>query len=268
MGNKHRYSAISRANGLGREKYDIDDCRTPQGIFDEINKMYSFTLDVCASSQNTKCERYYNKEADGLNQLWTGVVWMSPPFSNKQTPLWLKKAIKETENNPDLIVWAFVRDGNTRWLEYTLQSSMIMEYCKVMPEVRFDNPRNVNIRHPMCLLRFGGEGLYLYSELCKSKRGGPNWIDSEYRITGVGRGRRRRARRQRSRRQSRKLRLSKIDKSPNKELYITRLKEGMSYPALEKLAKSNGENISHQSFFRYYHKHYDKIMNSNPTFIY
>lgn len=176
-GNNHRYSATSRAIGCGQEKYDMDDCRTPQGIFNAIDNMYHFTLDVCANEDNTKCDMYYDKEINGLSQPWFDRVWLAPPFSNRQVTQWLTKAVYETTINDDTVVWALVRNGATRWLKK--YRDLAMEYCILTPEVQFDNPRNKNISHPMCLLRFGGMGPRVVSFLSKDTRT-RNWNDTTY----------------------------------------------------------------------------------------
>lgn len=43
---------------------------TPQDLFDKLNEEFHFTLDVCATEKNHKCERYFTPEQDGLSQNW------------------------------------------------------------------------------------------------------------------------------------------------------------------------------------------------------
>lgn len=45
---------------------------TPQDLFDELNKEFSFNLDPCALPENAKCEKYFTPEIDGLTQCWGG----------------------------------------------------------------------------------------------------------------------------------------------------------------------------------------------------
>jgi phage N-6-adenine-methyltransferase len=53
---------------------------TPQGVFDELNKEFNFTLDPCATHENAKCQRHFTKEDDGLSQDWgKETVFMNPP---------------------------------------------------------------------------------------------------------------------------------------------------------------------------------------------
>lgn len=74
-----------------------DEWATPQDFFDELNKEFSFTLDVCATDENTKVKgRYFTKEHDGLSQSWNGeLVWCNPPYG-RQIGKWVEKASKAT----------------------------------------------------------------------------------------------------------------------------------------------------------------------------
>ena len=57
-----------------------DNWATPQWLFDKLNAIYDFDLDVCANSENAKFWRYYSPDDDGLKQTWTGRIWMNPPY--------------------------------------------------------------------------------------------------------------------------------------------------------------------------------------------
>lgn len=71
---------------------------TPQDLFDKLSMEYGgFTLDVCATEQNKKCEKYFNKEIDGLEQSWQGeVCWMNPPYG-REIGEWIKKRTKKVQ---------------------------------------------------------------------------------------------------------------------------------------------------------------------------
>ena len=64
---------------------------TPQEFFDELDKEFHFTLDVCATAENAKFARYYTKEQDGLHQPWDGVCWCNPPYG-REIGKWVKRA--------------------------------------------------------------------------------------------------------------------------------------------------------------------------------
>lgn len=65
---------------------------TPQDLFDRLNAMHGFTLDVCALPENAKCAKYFTPEVDGLKQDWSGeVCWMNPPYG-REIGRWIAKA--------------------------------------------------------------------------------------------------------------------------------------------------------------------------------
>lgn len=69
-----------------------DDWATPQAFFEELDKEFSFTLDVCAVSQNAKCKRFITPETDGLQVGWNNeIIWMNPPYG-REIGKWVKKA--------------------------------------------------------------------------------------------------------------------------------------------------------------------------------
>jgi phage N-6-adenine-methyltransferase len=69
-----------------------DEWPTPQKFFDELNAEFHFELDVCATSENAKCPRYFTKADDGLSQTWDGVCWMNPHYG-RQIVAWVKKSV-------------------------------------------------------------------------------------------------------------------------------------------------------------------------------
>lgn len=73
---------------------DVDDRATPPTDFGPINDEFGFTVDVAAAAHNTKCDRFYTREQDGLAQSWAGeTVWCNPPFSDLAP--WIRKAWAE-----------------------------------------------------------------------------------------------------------------------------------------------------------------------------
>lgn len=70
-----------------------DDWETPKELFEEWNKEFGFTVDVCASEVNCKIKNYYSKEQNGLEQEWKGIAWCNPPYGRK-VGKWVKKRAK------------------------------------------------------------------------------------------------------------------------------------------------------------------------------
>ena len=72
-----------------------EDWETPQKLFDELDKVHHFTLDPCATPENTKCKKYYTKEDDGLSKSWQGEkVFCNPPYG-RNIKDWVKKCAEE-----------------------------------------------------------------------------------------------------------------------------------------------------------------------------
>lgn len=65
---------------------------TPQDLFDSLNKIHGFTLDVCAISGNAKCKKFLTPEMNGLMCDWhDNICWMNPPYG-REIGKWVKKA--------------------------------------------------------------------------------------------------------------------------------------------------------------------------------
>jgi site-specific DNA-methyltransferase (adenine-specific) len=56
---------------------------TPQALFDELDTVFRFQLDVCAAADNRKVKSYFSKTDDGLAQQWTKCNWMIHPMDAK-----------------------------------------------------------------------------------------------------------------------------------------------------------------------------------------
>ena len=80
----------------------VDDRATTWEDFTPLDRRFRFTIDVAASAENAKCDRFYTRDDDGLGQSWAGErVWCNPPYS--VIPPWVEKAWSEAAH-ADLIV--------------------------------------------------------------------------------------------------------------------------------------------------------------------
>ena len=72
-----------------------DEWGTPISLYVGMCKEFDVMpeLDVCATEKNTKCEKFYDKNIDGLTQEWSCDFFMNPPFSKAK--FWIKKAFEE-----------------------------------------------------------------------------------------------------------------------------------------------------------------------------
>jgi phage N-6-adenine-methyltransferase len=125
------------------------DYATPQKLFDNLNKEFSFTLDVCADESNHKCENYFSEEDNALLKDWNGVCWMNPPYDNKKN--WVIKAYKESIKNDCVVVCLIPARTNTSWWH---------DYCQ-KGEIRFIKGRPIfegmthGLPQPLAIVIFG-----------------------------------------------------------------------------------------------------------------
>lgn len=100
--------------------HNKDEWFTPQQLFDDLNDIFHFTLDPCATDENHKCFKYYTKEEDGLLQDWSDeVVWCNPPYSDLKS--WTRKCAEEGNKGTKIVLLIPART-DTRWFhEYCLQ---------------------------------------------------------------------------------------------------------------------------------------------------
>ena len=96
---------------------------TPQDIFDRYNAKYNFELDVCASAENAKCQRYFTIENDGLSQDWNGVCWMNPPYG-REIYNWMKKAYESSLNGATVVCLVPARTDTKWWHEYAMKGQI------------------------------------------------------------------------------------------------------------------------------------------------
>lgn len=86
---------------------------TPDELFGELDKIFNFALDACASRTNAKCPHYFTKGQDALRQRWNGTVWMNPPYGN-QIGAFMQKAYEESVAGATVVCLVPSRT-DTRW---------------------------------------------------------------------------------------------------------------------------------------------------------
>ena len=91
-----------------------EEWSTPQDLFDELDRMFHFTLDPCSTDENKKCEKHYTKEQDGLKQDWTGeTVFCNPPYG-RGIEQWCKKCYEHSQNGGTAVLLVHART-DTKW---------------------------------------------------------------------------------------------------------------------------------------------------------
>ena len=63
-----------------------DNFRTPQGLYEQLDRIFNFTLDAACTREDCKAPRglYHDEGVDALEISWGGErVFCNPPFSRK-----------------------------------------------------------------------------------------------------------------------------------------------------------------------------------------
>lgn len=105
---------------------ETDEWSTPQEFFEKYNAMYGFETDVCATAENAKCSRYFDKRADGLAQEWSGVCWMNPPYG-REIGKWVKKA---AESRALVCCLVPARTDTAWWHDYVIDKAQKVEFVR------------------------------------------------------------------------------------------------------------------------------------------
>jgi phage N-6-adenine-methyltransferase len=124
---------------------------TPQDFYDKYNKNYNFTLDVCASPENAKCDKFFTKEDDGLKQDWTGSCWMNPPYG-RQIKHWVKKAYESSLNGAIVVCLLPARTDTAWWHDYCIKGQI--EFIR--GRLKFGGSKN-SAPFPSAVVVFKGE---------------------------------------------------------------------------------------------------------------
>ena len=87
---------------------------TPDDLFKSIDKLFHFTLDVCATKDNTKCDNFFTIDDDALTKDWKEVCWMNPPYG-RGIYTWVEKAYTESKKHGSTIVCLLPARVDTKW---------------------------------------------------------------------------------------------------------------------------------------------------------
>jgi len=123
---------------------------TPQDLFDKLNKVFNFEIDVCAVPETAKCNIYFTPEIDGLKQKWVGNCWMNPPYGREQIK-WLEKANQE---NATIVCLIPARPDTKVWHEVIFKNAKAI--CFIKGRLKFGGSKD-SAPFPSALIVFGNE---------------------------------------------------------------------------------------------------------------
>ncbi len=110
------------ANFKDAFKSTKQDWVTPDEFFSPLQKEFSFTLDVAASINNSKCKRFFTKKDDGLSKDWKGTCWMNPPYNNKKG--WIIKAYNESKKGATVVCLVPARTNTNWWHDFCMKGEI------------------------------------------------------------------------------------------------------------------------------------------------
>ena len=126
-----------------------DNWATPQDLFDNLNDLYQFELDVCASKDNAKCKTFFTVEEDGLTQDWKGSCWMNPPYG-REIGKWMAKAYESSKNGAKVVCLVPARTDTAWWHDYAMNGKITF----IRGRLKFGNSKN-SAPFPSALVVFG-----------------------------------------------------------------------------------------------------------------
>lgn len=130
----------------------MDDWSTPPEFFKRVNDEFNFTLDVCASECNAKCEKYFTESDDGLRKEWVGICWMNPPYGRDILD-WMEKAYSSWRKGAVVVCLVPCRTDTVWWHSYVMRAPQVR---LIRGRLKFGGSKN-SAPFPCALVVFKGE---------------------------------------------------------------------------------------------------------------
>lgn len=132
-----------------------DNWETPQWFFDELNSEFNFTLDPCADEFNHKCDKWFSKQDDGLEQSWKSeTVFCNPPYG-RDIKKWIKKASEEAQDNTTTVVLLIPARTDTTYFHDYIYGKAEIRFIR--GRLKFGNNKNSAPFPSMVVIFRGGK---------------------------------------------------------------------------------------------------------------
>jgi site-specific DNA-methyltransferase (adenine-specific) len=141
-----------------------DEIATPKWFFDGFAKKYDIIFDVCATSKNSKCERYLTRHENALNHNWGTLydvnsrdqyLWCNPPYSRGNISAFAQKIIMESILHA-VRVLVLCRLDNTIWHGELLHKCAVLYIPNF--KLKFENHKNGST-FPVCVMDINSKKL-------------------------------------------------------------------------------------------------------------
>ena len=111
---------------------------TPQDLFDELNQEFAFTLDVCATEENHKCDKYFTIKENGLVQDWGKErVFCNPPYG-REIQYWVASCAQHN----GLAVMLLPARTDTKWFHEFCYNKPGVQIEFIKGRLKFGNGKN------------------------------------------------------------------------------------------------------------------------------
>jgi phage N-6-adenine-methyltransferase len=119
---------------------ETDDWRSPPKLFNFLNGLFRFDVDVCASADSAKCAKFYTEADDGLKQVWQPgkTHWMNCPYS--RAGRWAQKAAQSAAAGA-IVVGLFANRSQSGWYrDHVVPHALVIQLCGRLSFLRHAKP--------------------------------------------------------------------------------------------------------------------------------
>ncbi len=98
---------------------------TPPSIFKLWDEQYHFTIDVCATPENTLLSRFWTITDNALSKNWKHeICWMNPPYG-REIGKFMQKAYQESLMGAVVVCLVPSRTDTRWWHEYAMKGRIV-----------------------------------------------------------------------------------------------------------------------------------------------
>lgn len=141
------------------------DWQTPPDLFEALDAVFDFQLDVASNGDNAVCDRFFTPEDDALEQSWeagdSAWTWCNPPYG-RGLKNWIHKAVAESYYGARVVVLAFACT-DTKWFQEAWGSAR--EIWLFSGRIKFVDPDNPDAKRTSAPK---GSALYVFDGMTQS----------------------------------------------------------------------------------------------------
>lgn len=93
------------------------DWETPPWFFAALHNEFHFDVDVAASMENRKVQKFFSEHQDAFRLQWRGNCWLNPPYG-RGIDRWMAKALKSAVEGATVVCLVPARTDTNWWFDY------------------------------------------------------------------------------------------------------------------------------------------------------